>query len=46
MRVTVPARGALIWLNVFIASISSRVCPAVTAWPTSTNGGAPGSGDR
>ena len=27
IRVTVPARGALIWLKVFIASISSRVWP-------------------
>ena len=46
MRMTVPALGALIWLKVFIASMSSRVCPAVTAWPTVTKGGAPGSGER
>ena len=46
MRATVPALGALIWLNVFIASISSSVWPAVTRWPTVTKGGAPGSGER
>src|SRR3954452_21022800 len=45
-RVTVPARGALIWLNVFIASISITVCPAVTAWPGVTKGGLAGSGVR
>ena len=43
---TVPALGALIWLNVFIASISSRVWPAATDCPTVTKLGAPGSGDR
>ena len=31
IRVSVPARGALIWLKVFIASISKTVWPAVTA---------------
>ena len=31
MRATVPAFGALIWLNVFIASISSSVWPALDA---------------
>ena len=46
MRVTVPAFGALIWLKVFIASISSSVWPAATLWPTVTKGGAPGSGER
>ena len=46
MRVTVPAFGALIWLKVFIASISISVCPAVTVWPGVTKGGLPGSGDR
>ncbi len=42
----VPARGALIWLKVFIASISSSVCPALTCWPSVTNGGEDGSGAR
>ena len=46
MRVTVPALGALIWLKVFIASMSRSVCPAVTAWPRLTKDGAPGSGER
>ena len=46
IRVTVPALGARIWLKVFIASISSRVCPAATLWPTLTKSGAPGSGAR
>ena len=45
-RATVPAFGALIWLKVFIASISSSVCPAATVCPTVTNGGEPGSGSR
>ena len=46
MRVTVPARGALIWLKVFIASISSRVWPCATLAPSVTKGGCPGSGAR
>ena len=46
MRVTVPARGALIWLKVFIASISSRVWPCATLAPSVTKGGCPGSDDR
>ena len=46
MRVTVPARAALIWLKVFIASISSSVCPTATAWPGVTNGAMPGSAER
>jgi len=36
IRVTLPARGALIWLKVFIASISSSVAPASTWLPTLT----------
>ncbi len=43
---TTPAFGALIWLKVFIASISSSVWPASTLWPTLTYGAAPGSADR
>src|SRR3954470_22402057 len=41
--VTVPARGDGIWFIVFIASMISKVCPAVTLAPTSMNGLAPGS---
>src|SRR6185312_10156259 len=44
--VTVPARGAGIAFIVFIASIIRIVCPAETFVPTSTNGFAPGSGER
>ncbi len=44
--VTVPAFGAVIGLNVFIASISSSVCPASTLVPTPTKAGAFGSGVR
>ena len=46
MRVMVPDLVALIWLKVFIASISSSVWPAVTWAPTWTKGGLPGSGER
>src|SRR3954447_26983357 len=41
--VTVPARGDGIWFMVFIASMMTSVCPAVTLDPTSTKGLAPGS---
>ena len=41
-----PARAALIWLKVFIASIKSSVCPAATLAPSAMNGAAPGSGAR
>src|ERR1044072_7977427 len=41
--VTVPARGDGIWFIVFIASMISKVCPAVTFEPTSMKGLAPGS---
>jgi len=34
--VIVPDLGALIWLKVFIASMSNRVAPASTVWPTAT----------
>ena len=43
---TVPALGALIGLNVFMASMISRVWPAVTLSPTDTKFGLPGSGAR
>src|SRR3954451_11606033 len=43
---TVPALGALIGLKVFIASMISRVWPAMTLSPTVTNTGLPGSGER
>ncbi len=46
MRLTTPEAGAGIWFIVFIASMISRVCPAVTCWPTVTNASAPGSADR
>ncbi len=42
----VPAFGALIWLKVFIASISSTVWPCATLAPSCTKGGDPGSGAR
>jgi hypothetical protein len=44
--VTVPALGALIGLNVFIASMITTVWPAATLSPTCTNTGLPGSGER
>src|SRR5919112_6660195 len=43
---TTPPAGAVIGFITFIASTMSRVSPALTASPTSTNGFAPGSGDR
>ena len=39
-----PALGAGIWFMVFMASMIRSVWPWVTRAPTSTNGGAPGSG--
>ncbi len=46
MALTVAAFGAVIGFITFIASMMSRVSPAFTAWPTVTNGFAPGSGER
>src|SRR6187200_2700273 len=46
IAITVPARGEGIWFMVFMASMMSSVCPAATCVPTSTKGGAPGSGER
>jgi len=43
---SVPALGALIGLNVFIASMISNVWPAVTLSPTAAKFGLPGSGAR
>src|SRR5690606_37825431 len=44
--VTLPPRGAVTGLNVFIASTSSSVAPAFTVSPTLTNFGAPSSACR
>src|SRR5690606_16542316 len=41
---TVPETSASIGLNIFIASMMPRVSPALTAWPTVTNGGLSGAG--
>ena len=46
MRVTVPARSASIWLNIFIASMMQTGSPALTCWPISTNGLEPGAAER
>jgi thiazole synthase len=43
---TTPPPGAVIGFITFIASMISRVSPALTASPTLMNGSAPGSGDR
>src|SRR6185436_9287280 len=43
---TVPPAGAVIVFITFIASMISRVSPALTLVPAATNGDAPGSGDR
>ena len=43
---TVPPVGAVIGFITFIASMISRVSPALTVSPTLMNGSAPGSGDR
>ena len=44
--VTVPARGAGMAFMVFMASTIRIVWPSRTVEPTSTNAGAPGSGQR
>src|SRR6185503_13994456 len=41
-----PPLGAVIGFMTFIASMISRVSPALTGLPTAMNGSAPGSGDR
>src|SRR5260221_6948918 len=41
-----PPSGAVIGFITFIASTMSKVSPALTGLPTSTNGAAPGSADR
>src|SRR6058998_3173033 len=43
---TVASRSARTSLNTFIASMTHSVCPALTACPTTTNGGSPGAGPR
>src|ERR1700744_3092633 len=45
ISLTVPARGARIWLMVFIASMRRSVAPSFTVSPTFTKGGLPGSGE-
>src|SRR5690606_5983658 len=42
---TVPETSASIGLNIFLASMMPRVSPALTDWPTVTNGGLSGAGE-
>src|SRR5882757_7128197 len=46
IAVTTPSTGAATWFISFITSTIATVSPVATRPPTSTNGGAPGEGDR
>src|SRR5882757_10098684 len=46
IAVTTPSTGAATWFISFMTSTIATVSPLATRPPTSTNGGAPGEGDR